>query len=128
MKKDIKTREDIELLVRAFYDKVKTDPVIGHLFTSVFKINWEKHFSVMYDFWENILFYTGSYAGNPIESHQRFHKIFPLNEEHFKRWVVLFTETVDELFEGEKALLAKQRAFSIATVMKIKILQQIKTD
>jgi hemoglobin len=128
MKKDIKTREDIELLVRTFYDKVKTDPVIGHIFTSVFKINWERHLPVMFDFWENILFYTGSYAGNPIETHQRFHKIFPFNDEHFQRWVALFTQTVDELFEGEKALLAKQRALSISTVMKIKILQQIKTE
>jgi len=34
----------------------------------------------------------------------------------------LFMQTIDELFEGDKALLAKQRALSIATVMKIKIL------
>ncbi|HLG39529.1 MAG TPA: group III truncated hemoglobin [Chitinophagaceae bacterium] len=128
MKKDIKTREDIELLVQTFYDKAKTDPVIGHIFTTVFKINWEKHLQVMFDFWENTLFFTGSYTGNPIESHRRIHKIFPLNDEHFKQWVVLFTETVDELFEGEKALLAKQRAFSISTVMKIKILPQIKAE
>ena len=128
MKKDIKTKEDIELLVRSFYDKVKIDPVIGHIFTTVIKVNWEKHLPVMFDFWENTLFYTGSYSGNPIESHRRLHKIFPLNEEHFKRWVALFTETVDELFEGEKAQLAKQRAFSISTVMKIKILQQINME
>ena len=123
MKKDVKTREDIELLVNTFYDKVKVDPVIGHIFTDVFKVNWQKHLPVMYDFWENTLFFTGSYTGNPMESHRRLHNVFPLNEEHFKRWVALFLSTVDELFEGEKALLAKQRALSIATVMKIKILQ-----
>lgn len=128
MKKDIKTREDIELLVQTFYKKVKADPVIGHIFTSVFKVNWERHLPVMFDFWENTLFFTGSYTGNPIESHRRIHKLFPLNDEHFRQWVVLFTETVDELFEGEKALLAKQRAFSISTVMKIKILPQIKAE
>ena len=122
MKKDIKTREDIELLVTTFYDKVKPDPVIGHIFTSVFKVNWDKHLPLMFDFWENALFYTGAYLGNPMESHRRLHSIFPLSEEHFNRWIVLFTETVDQLFEGEKALLAKQRALSIATVMKIKIL------
>ena len=32
-------------------------------------------------------------------------------------------ETVDELFEGEKVFLAKERALSIATVMKIKLKQ-----
>lgn len=122
MKKDIHTRKDIELLITTFYEKVKADPVIGCIFTEIIKVNWDKHLPVMYDFWENALFYTGSYSGNPMASHQKLHRIFPLNDEHFKRWVLIFTGTVDELFEGEKALLAKERAISISTVMKIKIL------
>ena len=124
MKKDIETRKDIEWLIKTFYDKVKTDPVIGHIFTEIIKVNWEKHLPVMYDFWENTLFYTGTYSGNPMASHQKLHRIFPLNDEHFKRWVSLFITTVDELFEGEKASLAKQRAISISTVMKMKIVYQ----
>jgi hemoglobin len=119
---DISTREDIVRLVDSFYEKVKHDELIGSLFTTVFNVNWGRHLPVMYDFWQNMLFYTGSYSGNPLESHRRLHQVFPLKEEHFNRWVVLFTETVDELFKGERALLAKQRALSIATVMKIKIL------
>jgi len=119
---DISTREDIVLLVDSFYEKVKRDELIGSLFTTVFNVNWGRHLPVMYDFWQNMLFYTGSYSGNPLESHRRLHQVFPLKEEHFNRWVVLFTETVDELFKGERALLAKQRALSIAAVMKIKIL------
>lgn len=122
MKKDIETRNDIELLIKTFYEKVKTDLVIGHIFTEIVKVNWEKHLPVMYDFWENTLFYTGSYVGNPMSSHQRLHQIFPLNDDHFKQWIALFTGTVDELFEGEKANLAKERAVSISTIMKIKIL------
>ena len=122
IKRDIKTRADIKLLVLTFYDKVKPDPLIGPIFTSVFKVNWEKHLPTMFDFWDNALFYSGSYVGNPMESHKRLHKIYPLTEDHFNRWVALFMQTVDELFEGDKALLAKQRALSIATVMKIKIL------
>jgi hemoglobin len=51
-------------------------------------------------------------------------KVLPLKEEYFKRWVQLFTQTVDELFEGDKAILAKQRAGSIAAVMQIKVLQK----
>lgn len=122
MKKDIETRRDIELLVNTFYDKVKVDPIIGPIFMDVFLVHWEKHLPVMFDFWENALFYTGSYSGNPMIVHQKVHRLFPLNDEHFKRWLLLFTGTVDELFEGAKAVLAKQRAISIATVMKIKIL------
>ena len=124
VKKDIQTKEDIELFVNAFYEKVKADSLIGPIFTKVFKVNWEKHLPVMYDFWENTLFYSGTYFGNPMASHKRLHQIFPLKEEYFQRWVSLFSTTVNELFEGEKAGLAVQRAISIATVMKIKILHQ----
>jgi hemoglobin len=124
MKKDIATKADIELLVNSFYDKVKTDPVIGYIFTDIVKVNWQKHLPVMYTFWENALFYTGSYTGNPMELHKHLHRVMPLKVEHFRQWNKLFTATVDSLFSGEKALLAKQRAISISNVMQIKILEE----
>jgi len=122
MKKDIESIEDIKLLVDRFYEKVKTDETIGHIFTDIVKVNWEKHLPVMYKFWENSLFYTGTYEGNPMELHKHLHHIAHLTKEHFEQWMVLFTGTVDELFEGKTANLAKQRAMSIATVMQIKII------
>jgi hemoglobin len=124
MKKDIESRSDVELLVNTFYDKVKEDDVIGYIFNDVVKVNWEKHLPVMYNFWENTIFYTGSYSGNPLLTHKHLHRVAPLNPEHFQRWIKLFTATVDELFEGNRAELARQRALSIATVMQIKILPQ----
>ena len=124
MKKDIQNRSDIEILVKAFYEKVKTDSLIGPIFNEVIQVNWENHLPVMFDFWENTLFYTGSYTGNPMKLHQHLNGIFPLTSEHFKQWNILFISTVDELFEGDKALLAKQRATSISTVMQIKIVQE----
>ena len=122
MKKDIGSKMDIELLVNSFYEKIKVDDMIGPIFTEVVKVNWEKHLPVMYRFWENSLFYTGTYDGNPMELHRHLHRVIPLSAEHFKRWTTLFTATVDELFEGKTATLAKQRAISIAAVMEIKIL------
>jgi len=122
MKKDIKNIDDIMILIDRFYQQVIKDPEIGHIFTTTIKVNWEKHLPVMYSFWENTLFYTGTYAGNPMMIHQGINKIAHLTNEHFDRWVKLFTTTVDDQFEGEKAELAKQRALSIATIMKIKIL------
>ena len=122
MKKDIKTIEDIKVLIIHFYKQAVEDPVIGHIFTTSIKVNWEKHLPVMYSFWENTLFYTGSYTGNPMIIHQRINNIVQLTTQHFDRWTALFNSTVDNHFEGEKAELAKQRALSIATVMKIKIL------
>jgi hemoglobin len=124
MKSDIENRQDIELLINSFYDKVKEDTTIGYIFNDIAKVNWQKHLPVMYDFWENTLLYSGGYMGNPMEIHKRLHQLTPLTTEHFQQWVHLFTSTVDELFAGEKALLAKQRAISISTVMQIKILNQ----
>jgi len=121
MKKDIRTREDIELLINQFYEKVKSDPVIGYIFTDVVKVNWNKHLPVMYSFWENTIFFTGGYSGNPMEIHKRLNQRVPLKAEFFERWTALFTDTVDELFAGEKSSLAKERAVSIAVVMQIKI-------
>ncbi len=121
MKNDITNRGDIILLVNTFYEKVKKDQVIGYIFNDVAKINWEKHLPVMYDFWENVIFFTGAYTGNPMAAHKQVHQKSPLNAAHFQEWIKLFTQTVGELFEGPKAELTKQRAISIATVMQIKI-------
>lgn len=122
MKKDIENKNDIELLVRSFYEKVKADDTIGFIFNDITKVNWEKHLPVMFNFWENVLFYTGAYEGNPMNIHQHINRVVPLTKRHFKRWEELFTKTVDELFEGTNALLAKQRALSISTLMQMKII------
>ena len=124
MKKDLINRKDIELLITAFYEKVKQDATIGYIFNDVVKVNWEKHLPVMFDFWENALFYTGTYSRDNINIHRNLRYVTPLKKEHFEQWNKLFLETVDELFEGENAELAKQRAISISTVMQIKIIQE----
>ncbi len=121
MKKDIENRADIENLVISFYEKVKLDPVIGFIFNDIARVNWVVHLPVMFDFWENTLFFTGSYTGNPMKSHIQLNTIIPLTDTHFAQWNTLFAATVDELFAGDKAELAKQRALSISTVMRIKI-------
>jgi hemoglobin len=123
MKKDIEGRSDIELLITRFYDKLKTDDTIGFIFTDIVKVNFENHLPVMFNFWENVLFFTGGYEGNPMEIHQHINRVVPLTKTHFNRWNELFTKTVDELFEGTNAMLAKQRALSISTVMQIKIIK-----
>ncbi|MFY9465718.1 MAG: group III truncated hemoglobin, partial [Sediminibacterium sp.] len=103
-RKDITKRVDIEMLVKSFYDKVNADPLLGPIFT---KVNWEKHLPLMSDFWENLLLYTGSYQGNPMDLHKHLHKVMNLQPEHFQHWNKLFIATVDENFKGANALVAK---------------------
>lgn len=122
MKTDICSRTDIELLVDAFYEKIKTDAVIGYLFNEVAHVNWQTHLPVMYDFWENILFSTGNYSGNPMVKHKELHAKSAMNTTHFAHWLYLFCATVDEFFSGEKAEEIKERARNIAAAMMYKTL------
>jgi hemoglobin len=121
MKKDIEDNKDIEQLVNHFYEKVKKDETIGRYFTEVVAVNWEKHLPVMYKFWENALFYTGNYNGNPMKQHLNLHAKNPFTADDFKHWIGHFNTSVDELFEGKNAELIKLRALNIATVMQTKM-------
>lgn len=122
MKTDIRNREDIAALVNAFYEKVKVNTTIGHFFTEVVQVNWEKHLPKMYDFWEGIVFGGSNYSGNPINVHKQVHSLHAFHKADFDEWTKLFKETVDEMYEGENAELIKQRALSIATVMQLRVL------
>jgi hemoglobin len=122
MKNDIRNREDIAALVNAFYDKVKVNQTIGHFFTDVVNVNWEKHLPKMYDFWEGIVFGAPGYSGNPINVHKSVHALHAFSKTDFEEWMKLFKQTVDEMYEGENAELIKQRALSIATVMQLKVI------
>lgn len=118
---DLTSRADIELLVNTFYHRVQKDDLIGIIFTDVAKVNWEHHLPKMYDFWETILFGQKGFKGNPMEVHFKLNQIHPLLPEHFDRWKSIFNETIDEHFEGEFAVLAKQKAQSIADLMLFKM-------
>ncbi len=123
MKQDIRNREDIRLLMELFYNKLLADETISYLFTDVAKINLEHHFPVLVDFWDSILFQADTYQKNAMKPHLDLHQQSPLQAHHFKTWLGYFIATVNELFDGDKAELAKQRATSIATVMQIKVIE-----
>jgi len=125
-KRDIENREDIIKLVNTFYDKVNANEVLSPLFNEVAQVHWDSHLPTMYDFWENIIFGTGNYRGRPMPPHLALNQKVPLLEHHFITWMSLFFPTVDELFEGPKAQLAKERAQHIASVMRYKTSQMQK--
>jgi hemoglobin len=124
MKKDIGSREDIELLMKTFYDHLLSDERISYIFTDVAKIDIEKHLPIIVDFWETVILHKNVYHNNTMKIHLDLHKKSVLSKEHFEVWLSHFNTSVDELFEGTNALLAKQRAKSVATVMQIKIAQK----
>lgn len=123
MKRDISNREDLLLLVTRFYEKLLADNSINYLFTDVAKIDLSHHLPVLVDFWDSVLFQSDTYHKNAMQPHMALHRQSPLLKHHFKTWLRLFKETTDELFEGEIAFIAKERATSIATVMQIKTIR-----
>jgi len=124
MKPDISQRNDIELLINTFYEKVKTNAVIGYIFSDVVKVDWVSHMPVMYSFWASVLLNEQSYKGNAMTPHIALSKLVSLSQKEFDEWLLLFNSTVDLLFEGEKADEAKFRAENIARLMMHKIDQQ----
>lgn len=121
MLNDITNKKDIEILVNAFYDKVMTNKIIGHIFNDIVKVNWDHHLPRMYAFWTNMLLQEGGFSGNPMLTHISISKLTTMSETEFSEWLRLFHETVDELFKGDKANEAKMRADNIARLMLAKI-------
>jgi hemoglobin len=111
---DIEDRADCERLVRAFYGRALEDPLIGWIFTDVAKLDLEAHVPRITSFWETILLGAQSYSGGAFRPHAVLHARVGLRQAHFDRWLVLWRETLDELFAGPRAELAKSHAGRVA--------------
>ena len=111
---DIATRADCERLVRAFYERALVDPIIGWIFTDVAHLDVEAHVPEIASFWETILLGAQSYRGGAFRPHAELNMKVRLRAGHFERWLVLWRETVDSLFAGERAELAKSHATRVA--------------
>ena len=111
---DIESRADCERLVRAFYERALEDPIIGFIFVDVAKLDLEAHVPRIASFWETILLGARSYSGGAFRPHAELHAKVRLREGHFAQWLSLWCRTVDELFAGERAELAKAHAHRVA--------------
>lgn len=114
MLSDIQTKTDVTLLVTTFYDKVLKDSLLAPFFK---QMDFEKHLPQMIHFWSFALLDEPGYATNVTEKHLKMR----LQKEHFDQWLNLFSTTVNELFSGEKAEMAKQRAALIGWTIQSKM-------
>ncbi len=111
--KAISTREDVEFLVTSFYEKVVQDDVLAPFFKH---LDFDIHLPKMIHFWTFVLLDEAGYTTDVTQKHAHM-RLQPI---HFDRWLALFNETVDSNFVGEKAELAKQRAFLVGWTIKSK--------
>jgi hemoglobin len=117
---DIQTRDDIMFIMRSFYDKLLADETIAYIFTEVAQINLEEHFPVLVDFWDSILFGSGTYRNNAMQVHIDLAKKSPLTPAHFKTWLNYLIQSIEDDFEGYNAHVMKARAQNIAGLMEFK--------
>jgi hemoglobin len=117
MKKDIETEDDIRQLVDTFYEKVNIDELLSPVFNQHSDVNWPLHLSKMYQFWSTQLIGPVTYKGQPFPPHTKL----SLSQDHFRRWLELFIDTVNEMFDGAIADLAVYKARNIAQVFQYKL-------
>ena len=114
---DITTRDDIQRLVVNFYRDVAMDDTLGPIFAAA-DVDWSAHIPKLTDFWAWQLLGQPGYERNPLRAHQPVHARTPFRDEHYQRWLELFDATVDQLFAGATAELARGRARRMAKAMR----------
>jgi len=99
-------------VVHGFYGEIRKDDLLGPIFgRAIAPDDWPRHLAKMCDFWSSTLLRTGRYEGRPLPPHLA---IPGLGEEHFRRWLSLFSATVLRLCPPEVARLFMDRALRIA--------------
>lgn len=110
---DISTRAHIEVLMKTFYERLLKLEDMQPVFAA---INFDVHLPKIIDFWEFVLLDMEGYKTNVFDKHLHL----PIKSPQFDAWLEVFTKTVDDLYSGEKASLAKQRATVLAFTFKSK--------
>ena len=75
MSQDISSRNDLLIIVRDFYALLFQSDDLKEFFED-FKDKevLELHLETLVDFWDNTLFYSGSYKNNAMKPHIELHK------------------------------------------------------
>lgn len=111
--KDIETKADIDGLVRTFYSHLLQIDEMKPPFEA---LDFEQHIPRIVHFWSFVLLDEEGYRTNVFDKHMHL----PIQPPMFDTWLKTWVESVDSLFAGEKAELAKQRATVLAFTFKSK--------
>lgn len=116
--KNIEDRNDVNILVNTFYAKIRKDELLGPIFNGhIPDEKWPEHLSKLTDFWETNLFGIAKFKGSPSRKHVNvdMNMDYSIEQTHFGKWLQLWFETIDELYEGDLARKAKDSARKMAT-------------
>jgi hemoglobin len=114
--RDIATDNDVGTLVRGFYRRAIPDPRLGPVYER-FGVDWPQHLPKLVAYWQHVLLDRPGIRTNTIGVHGGVQRVAPFGPEHIDRWVELWEETVDDLFVGAVAELAKTRARQVGRAL-----------
>lgn len=89
--------DQIDLVVAAFYARVRKDPQLGPVFAAAVgtsREHWRHHEAKIASFWRNAVGLDRSYSGSPMMVHVENMDIEP---RHFAHWLTLFRQTAIEV-------------------------------
>ncbi len=117
-KKDISSLPDIQILVDTFYERIRTNELLGPIFNGILTDRWPAHLEKMYRFWQTVLLEEHTYTGSPFVPHAKL----LIDQLHFDTWLTIWDGTINDLFEGAKAKEAKWRGDKMAEMFLYKIM------
>lgn len=112
-------------LVDAFYNRVRTDPQLGPIFSGAIS-DWPQHIEKLTDFWSSVMLGTGRYKGRPVPTHLKHRDA--ITTTMFERWLALWQQTTDELLPASAAAALQSKAARIAESLQLAMFFQLRTE
>ena len=116
--KDLDNSDAIEGFVDSFYERIREDPRLSHIFFEIAMVDIDKHLPHIRNFWCKLLLSDPVYNRHTMNIHRELHNKAALRPSDFDRWLALFVQTVDDGYSGPTAKRAKTIAGSIAVNMR----------
>jgi len=108
----------LQQLVDTFYARVRADERIGPLFNDAIA-DWPEHLDKLQSFWSSVMLTSGRYKGRPLPAHIKHGD--RISAASFDRWLALWRQTTDELFEPAAAAALQDKADRIAESLQLGI-------
>lgn len=112
------TEEALQELVDRFYARVRQDPLIGPVFTDAIA-DWPEHLAKLQAFWSSVMLTSGRYKGRPLPAHIKH--AGRIDAAAFARWLSLWAETTNALFDEANAAALQDKAARIAESLSLGI-------
>ena len=110
------TEDEIATLIPRFYDRVRTDAVLGPVFDGAIH-SWPPHLETLKAFWSSVMLTSGRYKGNPMAAHMKH--LATITPPMFDRWLALWAEVTDESLPADIAGTLQAKAARIAQSLKL---------